>query len=31
MTPGKMGLLFSIVAVGAIVAGLASAFLIRGI
>ena len=31
MAPGKMGLIFSIVAVGAIIAGVASAFLIRGI
>ena len=31
MTPGKMGLIFSFVAVAAIVAGVATAFLIKGI
>jgi hypothetical protein len=31
MTPGKLGLIFGLVAVGAIFAGIATAFLIKGL
>jgi hypothetical protein len=31
VTPGKMGLIFGLVAAGAILAGIATAFLIRGL